>query len=311
MNTKILEYIIAIAEEKSISQAAERFYLSQPVLSRHLKKIEEELGTPLFVRGKPNLTLTDAGIIYINNAQAILHIEEELNRKLEEMRRKQKDSLRMLIDLPYLNFFLKRIFPRFREKYPDFHIEFVDTDMVSARRTLLDGKADLAMFATNVLNEEKLETVVLYTDELLLLLPQGDPAVLGLSRDVKNGKALRRHVFGLHPMNNTFRYMEDEWLAAIGVSPQTVLEVASFRNALEALYLRQCAAFLPKTRLNNADLSKLCPFSMNPPYHFYAVASYLKNAAFKKPVQELLQIMSEELIGFGEYITSLREKEHK
>ena len=47
MNTKILEYIIAIAEEKSISQAADRFYLSQPVLSRHLKKIEDELGAPL------------------------------------------------------------------------------------------------------------------------------------------------------------------------------------------------------------------------------------------------------------------------
>ena len=71
MNTKILEYMIAIAEEKSISQAAERFYLSQPVLSRHLKKIEDELGTPIFRRDSRQMTLTEAGIIFINNAQAI------------------------------------------------------------------------------------------------------------------------------------------------------------------------------------------------------------------------------------------------
>ena len=46
MDTKILEYVIAIAEEKSLSKAAERLYLSQPALSQRLKKLEDELGTP-------------------------------------------------------------------------------------------------------------------------------------------------------------------------------------------------------------------------------------------------------------------------
>lgn len=49
MDTKIIEYVIAIAEEKSLSKAAERLYLSQPALSQRLKKLEDELGTPLFV----------------------------------------------------------------------------------------------------------------------------------------------------------------------------------------------------------------------------------------------------------------------
>lgn len=52
MDTKILEYVIAIAEEKSLSKAAERLYLSQPALSQRLKKLEDELGTPLFLREK-------------------------------------------------------------------------------------------------------------------------------------------------------------------------------------------------------------------------------------------------------------------
>ena len=43
MDTKILEYVIAIAEEKSLSKAAERLYLSQPALSQRLKKLEDEL----------------------------------------------------------------------------------------------------------------------------------------------------------------------------------------------------------------------------------------------------------------------------
>lgn len=47
MDTKIIEYVIAISEEKSISKAAERLYITQPALSQRLKKLEEELGTPL------------------------------------------------------------------------------------------------------------------------------------------------------------------------------------------------------------------------------------------------------------------------
>ena len=52
MDTKIIEYVIAIAEEKSLSKAAERLYLSQPALPQRLNKLEDELGTPLFVRVK-------------------------------------------------------------------------------------------------------------------------------------------------------------------------------------------------------------------------------------------------------------------
>ena len=42
MDTKLIEYVIAIAEEKSLSKAAERLYLSQPALSQRLKKLEDE-----------------------------------------------------------------------------------------------------------------------------------------------------------------------------------------------------------------------------------------------------------------------------
>ena len=60
MDTKIIEYVIAIAEEKTLNKAAERLYLTQPALSQRLKKLEEELGTPLFIRTKDGLAITDA-----------------------------------------------------------------------------------------------------------------------------------------------------------------------------------------------------------------------------------------------------------
>ena len=306
MNTKILEYIIAIAEKKSISQAADRFYLSQPVLSRHLKKIEDELGAPLFIRGKPHLTLTDAGIIFINNAQAILHVEEQMNKTLDEMRRKQKDSLNLLIDAPYHNFFLKRIFPLFREKHPDFYIQYADTNAYQAKKLLTEKKADLAVFATTFLHVEGLECLPVFTDELVLILPHGKFTVPAAVTTNQFKNILNNEIFALHPSGSTFRYMEDEWLASIGISPKTVMEAASFSTALEAVYHRQCCAFLPKTRMNAVDPALIDPIPADSPYLFYLVAAYPQNAAFKTPVRELLQIISEQFQTFSQYVASKR-----
>lgn len=51
MDTKYLEYIITIADEKNMTKAAEKLYVSQSSLSYYLSKLEHELGTPLFIRG--------------------------------------------------------------------------------------------------------------------------------------------------------------------------------------------------------------------------------------------------------------------
>ena len=82
MNTNTLEYMVAIAREKSITLAAEKLYLSQPVLSKHLRNVEQELGTPIFLRQHSGVELTDAGRIFINNAKLILHLKTELEDDL-------------------------------------------------------------------------------------------------------------------------------------------------------------------------------------------------------------------------------------
>ncbi|MCI8512330.1 MAG: LysR family transcriptional regulator [Lachnospiraceae bacterium] len=87
MNLNQLEYIIAIAEEKSISKAAGRLFLSPAALSQYVKRLECSEGLPpLFYRENGQFLPTDAGLIYINGARTILNIsatlEKELSRSL-------------------------------------------------------------------------------------------------------------------------------------------------------------------------------------------------------------------------------------
>ena len=66
-----IDYVIAVAECRSISQAAEVLYISQPSLSRYLSNLENELGFSLFVRTINGTELTEAGKIYLKYAKAV------------------------------------------------------------------------------------------------------------------------------------------------------------------------------------------------------------------------------------------------
>ena len=67
MDFKALEYICAISEAKTISQAAKNLFISQPALSQFLSKLERELGTPIFDRSGNMMKLSSAGEILVRD----------------------------------------------------------------------------------------------------------------------------------------------------------------------------------------------------------------------------------------------------
>ncbi|WP_339285033.1 LysR family transcriptional regulator [Oceanobacillus sp. FSL K6-3682] len=77
MEIRILRYFWTIAEEGSVSRAAELLHITQPTLSRQLKELEEELGTELFYREKKQLHLTEAGVFLKDRAEEILSLTDK------------------------------------------------------------------------------------------------------------------------------------------------------------------------------------------------------------------------------------------
>ena len=85
MNTKELQYVIKIAEEQSISNAAKKLFISQSTLSHSLAKLEDGLGTPLFDRSTIPLKLTYAGELFVNTAHKMLNLEKELQQIIQDI----------------------------------------------------------------------------------------------------------------------------------------------------------------------------------------------------------------------------------
>lgn len=77
MELRTLRYFLAITEEKNISKAAERLYITQPTLSRQMMELEEELGKSLFIRGKRTISLTEQGMFLRKRAEEILSLVDK------------------------------------------------------------------------------------------------------------------------------------------------------------------------------------------------------------------------------------------
>ena len=82
MNLKKLKYIVTIAELRSISKAANELFISQPSLSSILSNLEKELGVTLFNRSTSHLSLTYAGEKYVETANKILSLENNLKKRV-------------------------------------------------------------------------------------------------------------------------------------------------------------------------------------------------------------------------------------
>ncbi len=72
MELRHLRYFVAVAEELSVRQAANRLHLSQPPLSRQIHDLEDEVGTKPFVRSQSGMDLTEAGRTFLTEARSIL-----------------------------------------------------------------------------------------------------------------------------------------------------------------------------------------------------------------------------------------------
>lgn len=86
MELRVLRYFLAVAREQNISKAADALHVTQPTLSRQIMDLEDELGTPLLLRGKHTrrISLTDAGVRFYNYAAEIVQLSEKAKAELRE-----------------------------------------------------------------------------------------------------------------------------------------------------------------------------------------------------------------------------------
>ena len=166
-----MKYVYQLYLDRSFSKAAEHLYMTQPALSIAIKRVEAELGAELFDRSRHPLELTQAGEAYIATIRQIRHLEEELQREVDDLKQLGHGTLRLGGTHYINNYILADALADFAGAHPGVTI---DLEEGSARRLtgmLRDRELDLTFScAAEVL--EEFEHVPAFSDHILLTVPE-------------------------------------------------------------------------------------------------------------------------------------------
>lgn len=145
MEIRVLRYFLAVAREENMTRAAKHLHVSQPSLSKDIKKLEEELGHKLFIRTNKSMRLNNEGMLLRKRAEDILAMIDKTAEEFSQLENIIGGEIRIGCAESYLIKYLARSIKSFKEQYPDFifHIFSGDTEPVAER--LDKGILDLAV----------------------------------------------------------------------------------------------------------------------------------------------------------------------
>ena len=166
-----IDYVIAVAECGSISQAAEVLYISQPSLSRYLSSLENELGVALFIRTINGTELTEAGKLYVEYAKEIRRLRGTLKVKLREMQKSEARRIRIGMTLNAVSLSGFNVAEKVRAKYSDCDVELFNLMSKDIPATLKEGKYDFAI-GPGLGWPPELVFDKFYQDALILVVPE-------------------------------------------------------------------------------------------------------------------------------------------
>jgi LysR family hydrogen peroxide-inducible transcriptional activator len=165
-----LEYLVALAEERSFTRAAERLSIAQPSLSQQIQKLEKEIGQPLFDRLPRGVSTTEAGQKLLEHARRILAEIEDAKRQARESRGAISGALTIGAIPTVAPFLLPAVMKEFATRHPDVTLELVEDVTARLLEQVDQGKVDFAVMS----DADPGRTLILETigrEDLVLLLP--------------------------------------------------------------------------------------------------------------------------------------------
>lgn len=169
-----LRLVEAIANEGGMTKAAVRLNLTQSALSHQLRDIEDRLGTPLFLRLKKKMLLTEAGEKLLTSSRMVLPELQHTEDSIRRMASGQEGILRISTQCYTCYHWLPSVLKSFGKQYPKVEVQIVVEATNGPVESLMEGKLDIGI-VHKPLTEKHLDYHPLFQDELLVVTNPGHP----------------------------------------------------------------------------------------------------------------------------------------
>jgi DNA-binding transcriptional LysR family regulator len=166
-----LKSFSTLALELHFRRAAERLSMSQPALSKQIRRLEEKVGGPLFARTRRKVTLTETGRVLLPLADRLLEESKSALTMAREASDGRAGTLRIGYGLAAVSDILPRTILRFSQKYPRIKLQMCDMSTPSQLTGLLQETLDLGIVRLPIASAE-LDSLSLIRERLLLVVPE-------------------------------------------------------------------------------------------------------------------------------------------
>jgi LysR family hydrogen peroxide-inducible transcriptional activator len=262
MELRQLQYAVQIAAERNFSRAAEKLHIAQPSLSQQLLKLEKELGVLLFHRSTSSVELTHAGTVFVEKAQAILDMVEQLRQEMEDISQMKRGRL-IVGSMPITGTtLLPLVLPAFQAAYPDVEVTLVEETSANLGMLTSNGQTDISLLALP-LKEESLAYEPLLDEEIVLAVPPQHPLAAqygggsGAPAEVPL-QALEHEPFVALKKGQGLRQLSLELCKQAGFEPNIAFESTNMETVQALVATGMGIAFVPSLVARNAP-SRFAP----------------------------------------------------
>ena len=243
MDLRQIQLFMEVADQQSFTKAAEHTFLSQPSLSKIVKRLEEELQVELFDRSTRHLSLTDAGKTVYQQGQKSLESLSELKILLDELRNVKTGEIK--IGIPPLVGTL--VFPdmalKFHAKYPKVWLQLVELGAKRIVQLVENSEVDLAICVLPV-DEEKLNVYPFISDEFVVFIYDEHPLA---NREKLSISELKDEKFILFSDDFTIHDSVINACQANGFEPNVSYKTSQWDLITELVSAKMGIALLPKS----------------------------------------------------------------
>lgn len=291
MELRQIRYVLAVAEERSFSRAANRLHLAQPSLSQQIAKLEKILGVSLFHRLPQHVELTDAGQRFVQVAQTLVDMSEGLEREMRAYA--VGESGRLLVgSLPITGaYVLPRVLPTFTKQFPGVELQLMEETSSHLEQLLVRGKIDVSLL-TMPISDPSLAIIPAINEEIFLAVPPQHP--LAGKKEVDLAE-IADQPFILLKEGQGFRTISLRLCEQAGFRPRIVFESSNIQTVQSLVAAGMGLSFAPK-------MITLAPGTLEPPVYVRLatrpyrtlVVAYRKDKPLSRPAEAFVRCLVEQ-----------------
>lgn len=265
MDLTQLQYLVAIADDGAFSRAANRLGVTQPSLSQQIKRLEEELGTPLFDRLSRGVVPTQMGDKLLHHARRVLAEVAEAGRTVREAHGKIAGPLTVGAIPTIAPFLLPKVLPGFVARHPDVELELIEDVTDRLVDLLISGKIDVAILS-DLPDHQVLHLQKVASEPLRLMVSDGHRLTRQKSKGVSWDELAKERLLVLHEMH-CLSGQVTHFCTGKGLHPRIVMRGGQLSTLAATVASGLGVSIVPKM-MSDADVRGDCvylDFDRDPP----------------------------------------------